>query len=344
MAKKCLVICPFGPEGSEIRERSNQLFKDLIEPTLTAEGYDETYRLIDDAQPGSIGNQMITDLYNADLVIADLTNLNPNVFYELALRHSVAKPFIHISDNVENIPFDIKEISVIRIGQSYAEGKKFIEKLKNQIQKINRGEGHFKNPASELRPKSGGFDIPPGEFSIKAFKWALEYLPNYARKWLDLQENGLKNCIKEFLNDPGKVPSNLNYRGGLAEYLAYNITQGLAPFGDLYYVLDNNTSFFEGWGNFVIPGTSQSAPLAINIRGEEQVENNNMLIIIDFSQPSRKITIAPGIEHEIRSFNYSMTFRKDPKNKYFISELCHPDYIETGTKLVIGKSKLIPRA
>lgn len=343
MAKKCLIICPFGPEGSEIRKRSDKLFEKLIKPVVNEEGYDGTYRLIDDAQPGSIGKQMIQDLYSADLVIADLSGSNPNVFYELALRHSVAKPFIHISDNVENIPFDIKEISVIKFGMDIEEAMNFKDKLKDQIQKINRGEGHFENLTSELRPIHSGPNEPKGEFLVRAFRWSLEYSASHAREWLNLQEEGLKNCIKEFLNDPSKVPSNLSYREGLAEYLAYRVAQGQAPFGDLYYVLDNNTAFFEGWGNFVIPGTSQLAPLAINVHGVEQVENNNRLMIVEFSQPSRKIAIAPGIEHELRSFNYSMTFRKDLKNKYFTSEFYHPDYINAGTKLLIGRSKLIPK-
>jgi len=344
MAKKCLVICPFGLENSDIRKQSDLLFENFIQPTAITEGYDQTYRIIDDAQPGAINTQIITELYNADLVIADLSGSNPNVFYELALRHSIGKPFIHIADNTENIPFDIHGISVIKIRTDFVGGKNFIKELTNQIQKINRGEGYFKNPASELRPNHLDHVNPPSEFSVKAFRWSLEYSNSHAKEWLNLQEEGLKNCIKEFLNDPDKVPSSLSYREGLAEYLAYRVAQGQASLGDLYYVLDNNTAFFEGWGNFVIPGTSQLAPLAINIRGEERVDNDNTLIIIEFFQPSRKITIAPGIEHELRNFNYSMTFRKDPRKKYFTSEFYHPDYIDAGIKLTVGRSKLIPKA
>ena len=44
---------------------------------------------------------------DAVLVIADLTERNPNVFYELAVRHAIRKPFIQIVDKGASIPFDV---------------------------------------------------------------------------------------------------------------------------------------------------------------------------------------------------------------------------------------------
>jgi hypothetical protein len=43
-----------------------------------------------------IGDRMIADILHADLVVADLTDLNPNAFYELGIRHSAEMPAIHI--------------------------------------------------------------------------------------------------------------------------------------------------------------------------------------------------------------------------------------------------------
>jgi hypothetical protein len=60
-------------------------------------------------QPGSISHQVIKWLYEADLVIADLTGANPNVVYELAVRHSFNKISIHLIDQSETIPFDLKD-------------------------------------------------------------------------------------------------------------------------------------------------------------------------------------------------------------------------------------------
>src|SRR5262249_32336692 len=46
-------------------------------------------------------------LLNDDLVIADMTNLNPNAFYEIGIRHMAQKPIIHMHKKGEKIPFDV---------------------------------------------------------------------------------------------------------------------------------------------------------------------------------------------------------------------------------------------
>lgn len=49
-----------------------------------------------------ISDPTISDILNAKLVVAGLTGLNPNVFYELGIRHSSMKPVIHIKgDNLK---------------------------------------------------------------------------------------------------------------------------------------------------------------------------------------------------------------------------------------------------
>ena len=59
------------------------------------------------SEPGSITKQIITEIYSAKLVVANLTNRNPNVMYELALRHSLGKPVIMIAEKGTPLPSDI---------------------------------------------------------------------------------------------------------------------------------------------------------------------------------------------------------------------------------------------
>jgi hypothetical protein len=49
------------------------------------------------------------------LVVADLSFHNPNVFYELALRHALGKPTVHVIRTQDRIPFDIEQFRTIRI-------------------------------------------------------------------------------------------------------------------------------------------------------------------------------------------------------------------------------------
>ena len=51
-----------------------------------------------------IGVKYVID---SPLVIADLTDYNPNVFYELAIRHILKKPFIQMIKLGQKIPFDV---------------------------------------------------------------------------------------------------------------------------------------------------------------------------------------------------------------------------------------------
>lgn len=43
-----------------------------------------------------------------DLVVADMTDLNPNVMYEVGLVHGMNTPIIMITQDVEGLPFDLR--------------------------------------------------------------------------------------------------------------------------------------------------------------------------------------------------------------------------------------------
>src|SRR6516165_1133731 len=85
----CFVIGPIGADGSPERKHADLLLHAVIKHVLEADefGY-RVKRADEDADPGMIGDRMISDILDAELVVADLTNLNPNAFYELGIRHS----------------------------------------------------------------------------------------------------------------------------------------------------------------------------------------------------------------------------------------------------------------
>lgn len=108
----CFVVSPIGSEGSDTRKRSDQVLKYVLSPPVIEAGY-EIIRADTIDDPGMITTQVIDMVVNADLVIADLTENNPNVFYELAIRHAVAKPFIQVAEKGPSIPFDISDLRTI---------------------------------------------------------------------------------------------------------------------------------------------------------------------------------------------------------------------------------------
>jgi hypothetical protein len=108
-AKKplCFVIGPIGKDGTPERKHADLLLHSVIKDVLEVEefGY-HVKRADEDVDPGMIGDRVVTDIIHADLVIADLTDLNPNAFYELGIRHSTEEPTIHMAKAGTVLPFD----------------------------------------------------------------------------------------------------------------------------------------------------------------------------------------------------------------------------------------------
>ena len=112
--KICFVIAPIGDPGSETRRRSDQILNDVIKPVGKEGGY-VTVRADVEGEPGLITHQVIQHLLDDPLVIADLTGRNPNVFYELAIRHAINKPVIQLIEQGEQIPFDVAGMRTIQV-------------------------------------------------------------------------------------------------------------------------------------------------------------------------------------------------------------------------------------
>lgn len=53
-------------------------------------------------------------LYNSRLVVADCTGRNPNVFYEMGLAHVLGRPVIMVTQNADDVPFDVRHYRYIR--------------------------------------------------------------------------------------------------------------------------------------------------------------------------------------------------------------------------------------
>jgi len=113
----CFYIAPIGEEGSESRKHSDLFLGTIVEPAL------EPFKLqviradaID--KPGVITRQIIEYIMKSRLVIADLSYHNPNVFYELALRHAIKLPIVQLIRTSDKVPFDVNQMRTIQIDTS----------------------------------------------------------------------------------------------------------------------------------------------------------------------------------------------------------------------------------
>lgn len=146
--KVCFVICPIGEEGSPTRDQSNKVFRHLITPPAQQAGY--TPKRADHLdRPGIITSQVIEHVIEAPLVIADLTDRNPNVFYELAIRHAVKKPLIQLINRKEQIPFDVASTRIIKFDLTDPDSvERAKEEIANQIQSLHTDDSPIDNPIS----------------------------------------------------------------------------------------------------------------------------------------------------------------------------------------------------
>lgn len=112
--KICFYISPIGEEGSEHRQHADLFLGSIVEPTLEEFGLN-VVRADKIGKPGMITAQIIEHVLKAKLVIADLSYHNPNVFYELCLRHVCRLPTVQIIRKADKIPFDLDQFRTIQI-------------------------------------------------------------------------------------------------------------------------------------------------------------------------------------------------------------------------------------
>lgn len=142
-----LIICPFGKKNESTRNRSDRLCKEIIMPVFEEFNY-ATLRADKITKSGMITPQVIEELIKSPLVVADLTEGNPNVFYELAIRHAMNKPCILMQANgSEDIPFYFQGMRIIYYGfETSEEVEKAKKCLREYIRNMNYSDDHHLNP------------------------------------------------------------------------------------------------------------------------------------------------------------------------------------------------------
>ena len=146
--KICFVISPIGEEDSDTRKRSDTVLKHIITGPAEQMGY-EVIRADKISEPGIITTQIIQHIVDSALVIADLTEKNPNVFYELALRHAIRKPLVQLIKKGETIPFDVAATRIIQFDIHDLDS---VDAAKNeilsQVKSLEAGKSEVHNPIS----------------------------------------------------------------------------------------------------------------------------------------------------------------------------------------------------
>jgi ActR/RegA family two-component response regulator len=144
--KNCFVIMPFSSTLSCTEEEWTDIFSEVIKPAVEGSGYGYICTRSSPVQ-GNILEQMLDSLNRADIVVADLTDRNPNVFYELGVRHTLQDSTILIAQNKEDIPFDLRPyVAHYYSWKTKNDKEKFKAKIIEIIQKIELQPENGKSP------------------------------------------------------------------------------------------------------------------------------------------------------------------------------------------------------
>jgi len=101
----CFVIMPFGGWF-------DRYYQEIYAKAITEAGF-EPIRADEIFTTGSVVDQVWEHICKAKVLLADLTDKNPNVFYEVGLAHARGKPIVLTAANLEDVPFDLRHLRMV---------------------------------------------------------------------------------------------------------------------------------------------------------------------------------------------------------------------------------------
>lgn len=108
---------------------------------------------------GDLGGQqnilkdIIHGINEADIIIADLSTLNANVFYELGIAHTLNKRVIIITQSLDDLPFDLRSYRANAYNTTFSKIKKLTEKLSDLLAGAITGDIPFGSPVADFLPQ-----------------------------------------------------------------------------------------------------------------------------------------------------------------------------------------------
>lgn len=217
--KRCFVISPIGDEATDVRQEADILFEEL-EKLDSLQDY-EVIRADKIEKSGNVTNQVIRDVAISDLVIINLNEHNPNVYYEMAIRHCTAKPYIIVMSEEKNLGTERKwyfnllfERVQLYNFNDLEKKNKFIKKMNGIISKFTTdGESVDDNPITQ------------------AFAACPEQIPDFIRpktyardigEYIDEKLSDIHSEIAEIVPQINEIMPNIIeqvYERGKAEYI-----------------------------------------------------------------------------------------------------------------------------
>lgn len=197
--RKCFVVSPIGDVGSDIRKNADQLYQHIIKPVCEKCGF-EAQRVDEFNTSESITQDILDALNEFDLVIADLTGHNPNVFFEIGYRTKSQKPIIHLKRKGEVIPFDV---STIRTFEYDLTDLDMVTATKERLEQVIL---NFKyEEIKERKGNSNSYENNMIVASLNDIQYKIDVLTEEIKK----KENETIKTVIETFNSQKKQPESM---------------------------------------------------------------------------------------------------------------------------------------
>ncbi|MFQ2895620.1 nucleoside 2-deoxyribosyltransferase [Aeromonas caviae] len=142
MKKSAFVLMPFAQELADV-------YKFLIVEGLEQSGY-VVKRADDIKSQSNILNDIISAIVSSDLIVADLTGSNPNVYYELGVAHALNKNVILLTQDIDELPFDLRSYRVVSYSVHFSKMNQAKEELSQLAFEAFNGKLPFSNPVKDF--------------------------------------------------------------------------------------------------------------------------------------------------------------------------------------------------
>lgn len=196
--KKCFVVSPIGDAGTDIRKNADQLYQHIIKPVCEKCGF-AAQRVDEFNTSNSITQEILDALNDYDLVIADLTGHNPNVFFEIGYRTKSQRPIIHLKRKDETIPFDVSSIRTFEYDLTDLD---MVTATKDRLEQVIK---NFKYDEAKESKRGNNFENNMIVASLNDIQYKIDVLTEEIKK----KENETIKTVIETFNAQKPEPESL---------------------------------------------------------------------------------------------------------------------------------------
>jgi len=331
------------------------------------ENFEFSHAGVEDNQQ-NILKDIIQPIYEADVILADLTGLNPNVLYELGIAHTFNKKTITITQGeLSDLPFDLKQYRATHYTTHFKDFAKLVEYLRKNLSGAMDGSVSFSNPVKDFislekieSPNWFAESLAESfDDSDKGFFDFLEELENDTNEMSDelAETNDKLSVMNNELNALNDEFSQANDNGGPTAAVVVIYTNKVAKVMTQYTndLKVKNTKIIEYWDRI------EKNTLGL-LENKFAGESENKSALIDYLKSLKEMqgaassthasfeglkTALSGISGLGRSLNHAIKFMRDELDNslgFFLRIDSSVDQIIAKSKFVVGEIELEQRS